>query len=105
MVDVEGAREEMSEDYIKGVKDAAYLLAKCGMDDQPQHYARYLLKTLLSAEALETQSYDLNCEGCGWEGTQQEDILPDKSIYCPNCRRAVWPERYKFHKGDESWRS
>lgn len=97
--------EIRSDDYYEGVKDAAYLLATWGMDDQSKHFARGILRHLLTESFLITVLHDLDCEGCGWSGQQSEDILPNQSIYCPKCRRAVWPPKYKFHKGDESWRS
>lgn len=99
---------QQSSDYYKGVIAAACLLATWGMDDAPKHFARALLKQMVPSELLPVRIHDCDCQGCGWKGQAQEDVLPNQSIYCPNCRRAVWPDKYKFRKsqtGDKDWRS
>lgn len=78
-----------SDDFIKGVKAAALLLAGCGMDDGPKHLARFVLNRLVPAEQLPHRRFNCHCEKCGWAGEGQEDILPNKSIYCPKCLHAV----------------
>lgn len=93
--------KRLTDEYVRGVKAAAFLLAKAGMDDGPKHLARYLLRTLLTVKLIDRGTVAYDCEKCGHRGITKKDILPRMSAYCSKCHYAIWPPKYRYRKPKE----